>query len=142
MELLLKAQVCFIVLFGWHYQFFRFPSNCVFLFFGISVWACSQGQRHLIIRQISEYVLARHLLLTDNHIVHFVDQLDFCLLHGMTGILFPYIIKIGLHRFYYMYWIIFLFYLRPVISFRYFTQCFWGTVKTITAAWGNSSKSV
>ncbi|XXG81413.1 hypothetical protein AAC387_Pa09g2055 [Persea americana] len=47
-----------------------------------TVWECKQWERHLIIRSITEYILSRHLLLSNEHVFHVADQLDFCLLHG------------------------------------------------------------
>lgn len=48
-----------------------------------TVWDCQPWTRHLIIKRIVEYVLTRHFSLSNENIVHYVDQLDFCLLHGV-----------------------------------------------------------
>ncbi|XP_043710808.1 nucleolar protein 6 isoform X3 [Telopea speciosissima] len=47
------------------------------------VWECEQWERHLIIKRITEFVLTRHLSLSNENMVHFADQLDFSLLHGV-----------------------------------------------------------
>lgn len=44
-----------------------------------TVWECEPWERHLIIKRITEYVLAKHFLLLKEDIVVIVDQLDFCL---------------------------------------------------------------
>ncbi|XP_077218080.1 nucleolar protein isoform X2 [Tasmannia lanceolata] len=48
-----------------------------------TVWECEQWDRHLIIKRIAEHILSRHLSLSNEDMVHVVDQLDFCLLHGV-----------------------------------------------------------
>ncbi|XP_019423401.1 PREDICTED: nucleolar protein 6 isoform X2 [Lupinus angustifolius] len=47
-----------------------------------TVWESEQWTRHLILKNIAEHVLCRHLSLSKENIVITVDQLDFSLLHG------------------------------------------------------------
>ncbi|KAK7309292.1 hypothetical protein RJT34_05888 [Clitoria ternatea] len=47
-----------------------------------TVWESEQGARHLIVKRIVEHILSRHLSLSKENIIAFVDQLDFSLLHG------------------------------------------------------------
>ncbi|XP_058112388.1 uncharacterized protein LOC131255639 isoform X1 [Magnolia sinica] len=47
-----------------------------------TVWECEQWEKHLIIKRITEYILSRHFSLSNEDMVHVVDQLDFCLHHG------------------------------------------------------------
>ncbi|PHT91220.1 hypothetical protein T459_06333 [Capsicum annuum] len=47
----------------------------------VAVWEHEEWQRHLIIKDIAEHVLSRHLSIPKEKIVPIVDQLDFCLLH-------------------------------------------------------------
>ncbi|GJW21174.1 nucleolar protein 6 [Tanacetum coccineum] len=54
------------------YQFKSGTRECV-------LWQCKPAKRYLIIKWVSEYVLKRHLSLTEEKIVHVVDQLDFSL---------------------------------------------------------------
>ncbi|KAK4741434.1 hypothetical protein SAY87_025022 [Trapa incisa] len=48
-----------------------------------TVWECEPWTRHLIVKRITEYILSRHLSLSKENIVQFVDQLDFALLNGV-----------------------------------------------------------
>lgn len=56
------------------YQFKSGTRECVF-------WECKPAKRYLIIKWVTEYVLKRHLSLTEETIMHAVDQLDFSLVH-------------------------------------------------------------
>ncbi|CAN7033479.1 unnamed protein product [Brassica rapa subsp. trilocularis] len=47
-----------------------------------TVWGTQQWTRHLIMKQIVEYILKRHLSLSSDDIVQLVDQLDFSLIYG------------------------------------------------------------
>ncbi|XP_010430490.1 PREDICTED: nucleolar protein 6 [Camelina sativa] len=47
-----------------------------------TVWETQQWSRHLIMKDIVEYVLKRHLSLSSDDIVQLVDQLDFSLIYG------------------------------------------------------------
>ncbi|CAN4080066.1 unnamed protein product [Withania somnifera] len=47
----------------------------------VAVWEREEWQRHLIIKDITEHVLSRHLSIPKVKVVPIVDQLDFCLLH-------------------------------------------------------------
>ena len=49
------------------------------------VWESKQWERHTIIKRITEYLLLRHLSLSERNIVHIVDQLDFSLVNGVGG---------------------------------------------------------
>lgn len=49
------------------------------------VWESKPWERHTIIKRITEYLLSRHLSLSERNIVHIVDQLDFSLVHGVGG---------------------------------------------------------
>ncbi|KAM7251230.1 hypothetical protein ACFE04_023113 [Oxalis oulophora] len=49
-----------------------------------TVWQCEPSKRHLILKNIIEHVLLRHLSLSKENIVQIVDQLDFSLLYGST----------------------------------------------------------
>lgn len=49
------------------------------------VWESKQWERHTVIKRITEYLLLRHLALSERNIVHIVDQLDFSLVHGAGG---------------------------------------------------------
>lgn len=51
----------------------------------LPVWEREEWQRHLIIKDIVEHVLSRHLSIPKENIVPVVDQLDFCLLHRNVG---------------------------------------------------------
>lgn len=44
-----------------------------------TVWECEPWERHLIIKRICDYLISNHLVLSEEDIVHVVDQLDFCL---------------------------------------------------------------
>lgn len=44
-----------------------------------TVWQCQDWDKHLIIKRITEYILTKHFLLSEEDMVHVVDQLDFCL---------------------------------------------------------------
>ena len=55
----------------------------IFLYF--LVWESKQWERHLVLKRIVEYVLARHLSLPKENITNIVDQLDFSLVHGAAG---------------------------------------------------------
>ncbi|CAK9152397.1 unnamed protein product [Ilex paraguariensis] len=46
------------------------------------VWEHKEWERHLIIKEIIEHILSRHLSLSEENICTIVDQLDFSLLHG------------------------------------------------------------
>ncbi|WJZ86013.1 hypothetical protein VitviT2T_005516 [Vitis vinifera] len=48
-----------------------------------TVWESKQWERHTIIKRITEYLLLRHLSLSERNIVHIVDQLDFSLVNGV-----------------------------------------------------------
>lgn len=50
-----------------------------------TVWECVGWQRHLIIQQIIEHVICRHLLLDVSRIHVAAGQLDFSLLEEGTG---------------------------------------------------------
>ncbi|KAJ0526430.1 putative Nrap protein domain 1 [Helianthus annuus] len=54
------------------YQFKSGTRECVF-------WECKPAKRYLIIKNVTEYVLKRHLSLAEDKIMHAVDQLDFSL---------------------------------------------------------------
>lgn len=58
-----------------------------------TVWECKPWERHLIIKQIIEHVLVRHLSISNDDIISIVDQLDFSLLHGTQD---PTIFSTGL----------------------------------------------
>ncbi|KAJ4898834.1 Nrap protein [Raphanus sativus] len=47
-----------------------------------TVWETQQWTRHLIMKQIIEYIVKRHLSLSSDDIVQLVDQLDFSLVYG------------------------------------------------------------
>ncbi|OIT32009.1 PREDICTED: nucleolar protein 6 [Nicotiana attenuata] len=47
----------------------------------VAVWEREEWERHLIIKDIAEHILSRHLSIPKEKIVPIVDQLDFCLLH-------------------------------------------------------------
>ncbi|MCD7454518.1 hypothetical protein HAX54_025139 [Datura stramonium] len=47
----------------------------------VAVWEHEEWQRHLIIKDIAEHILSRHLSIPKEKIVPIVHQLDFCLLH-------------------------------------------------------------
>ncbi|CAN8328094.1 unnamed protein product [Cochlearia groenlandica] len=47
-----------------------------------TVWETQQWARHLILKQIIEYIFKRHLSLSSDDIVQLVDQLDFSLNYG------------------------------------------------------------
>lgn len=49
------------------------------------VWQCKPAKRYLIIKWVTEYVLKRHLSVTEEKIVHVVDQLDFSLVRDGEG---------------------------------------------------------
>lgn len=51
----------------------------------ILVWEHEAWEKHLIIKEICEHVLVRHLSLPKQNIVTTVDQLDFVLRHGNRG---------------------------------------------------------
>ncbi|KAF2579772.1 hypothetical protein F2Q68_00006088, partial [Brassica cretica] len=53
-----------------------------FIILGSFVWETQQWRRHLIMKQIIEYIFERHLSLYSDDIVQLVDQLDFSLLYG------------------------------------------------------------
>ncbi|XP_031399532.1 nucleolar protein 6 isoform X2 [Punica granatum] len=48
-----------------------------------TVWESEPWTRHLIVKRITEYVLSRHLSLSKDDIIPFMDQLDFALLYGV-----------------------------------------------------------
>lgn len=54
----------------------------------ILVWEHEEWEKHLIIKDICEHVLMRHLSLPKQKIVTIVDQLDFVLRHGNKGMAF------------------------------------------------------
>nr|GEX34116.1 nucleolar protein 6 [Tanacetum cinerariifolium] len=54
------------------YQFKSGTRECV-------LWQCKPAKRYFITKWVSEYVLKRHLSVTEEMIVHVVDQLDFSL---------------------------------------------------------------
>ncbi|KAL8250850.1 hypothetical protein R6Q59_034543 [Mikania micrantha] len=54
------------------YQFKSGTRECV-------LWECKPAKRYLIVKRVTEYVLKRHLSLTEDRIMHAVDQLDFSL---------------------------------------------------------------
>ncbi|KAL7606257.1 hypothetical protein Lser_V15G19682 [Lactuca serriola] len=56
------------------YQFKSGTRECV-------LWKCKPSKRYHIIKWVTEYVLNRHLSLTQENISHAVDQLDFSLVH-------------------------------------------------------------
>ncbi|VVB10024.1 unnamed protein product [Arabis nemorensis] len=47
-----------------------------------TVWETQQWTKHLIVKQIIEYIIKRHLSLSADDIVQLVDQLDFSLIYG------------------------------------------------------------
>ncbi|GFP95320.1 nucleolar protein 6 [Phtheirospermum japonicum] len=48
----------------------------------VAVWEHEEWEKHLIIKEIAEHVLMRHLSLPKQNIIPIVDQLDFVLRHG------------------------------------------------------------
>ncbi|KAI3451695.1 hypothetical protein Pfo_008360 [Paulownia fortunei] len=48
----------------------------------VAVWEHEEWEKHLIIKEITEHVLMRHLSLPKQNIISMVDQLDFVLRHG------------------------------------------------------------
>ncbi|EPS66252.1 hypothetical protein M569_08520, partial [Genlisea aurea] len=48
----------------------------------VAVWEHEEWDKHLIIKEIAEHVLVRHLSLPKQNIISMVDQLDFVLHHG------------------------------------------------------------
>ncbi|KZV53865.1 nucleolar protein 6 [Dorcoceras hygrometricum] len=48
----------------------------------VAVWVHEEWEKHLIIKEITEHVLQRHLSLPKQNILSIVDQLDFALQHG------------------------------------------------------------
>lgn len=86
-----KAQVGYIIntiLFG-RVLVKKFQINVklnLCLFYHILVWGTQQWTRHLIMKQMTEYILKRHLSLSSDDIVQLVDQLDFSLIYGDKGI--------------------------------------------------------
>ncbi|KAI3768011.1 hypothetical protein L2E82_18441 [Cichorium intybus] len=56
------------------YQFKSGTRECV-------LWKCKPAKRYLIIKHVTEYVLNRHLSLTQENITYAVDQLDFSLVY-------------------------------------------------------------
>ncbi|KAK6150894.1 hypothetical protein DH2020_015826 [Rehmannia glutinosa] len=48
----------------------------------VAVWEHEEWEKHLIIKEITEHVLMRHLSLPKQNIISIVDQLDFVLHHG------------------------------------------------------------
>ncbi|KAL3630291.1 hypothetical protein CASFOL_023275 [Castilleja foliolosa] len=48
----------------------------------VAVWEHEEWEKHLIIKEIAEHVLTRHLSLPKQNIIPIVDQLDFVLRHG------------------------------------------------------------
>ncbi|KAL8044894.1 hypothetical protein ABFX02_08G076200 [Erythranthe guttata] len=48
----------------------------------VAAWEHEEWERHLIIKEITEHVLMRHLSLPKENIISVVDQLDFVLCHG------------------------------------------------------------
>ncbi|KAG8383986.1 hypothetical protein BUALT_Bualt04G0070800 [Buddleja alternifolia] len=48
----------------------------------VAVWEHEEWEKHLIIKEITEHVLMRHLSLPKQNIIPIVDQLDFVLRHG------------------------------------------------------------
>uniref|UniRef100_A0A7N0T892 Nucleolar protein 6 n=1 Tax=Kalanchoe fedtschenkoi TaxID=63787 RepID=A0A7N0T892_KALFE len=49
------------------------------------VWESEPWERHLIIKKIAQYILSRHLSLSEEYVVHIVGQLDFSLCSGVGG---------------------------------------------------------
>nr|XP_016452559.1 PREDICTED: nucleolar protein 6 [Nicotiana tabacum]XP_016452560.1 PREDICTED: nucleolar protein 6 [Nicotiana tabacum]XP_016452561.1 PREDICTED: nucleolar protein 6 [Nicotiana tabacum] len=47
----------------------------------VAVWEREEWERHLIIKDIAEHILSRHLSIPKEKIIPIGDQLDFCLLH-------------------------------------------------------------
>uniref|UniRef100_A0A1J3J6H3 Nucleolar protein 6 n=1 Tax=Noccaea caerulescens TaxID=107243 RepID=A0A1J3J6H3_NOCCA len=47
-----------------------------------TVWVTQQWTKHLIVKQIVEYIFKRHFSLSSDDIVQLVDQLDFSLIYG------------------------------------------------------------
>lgn len=48
-----------------------------------TVWESKQWERHLVVKRITEFVLCRHLSLSNENMVPIVDQLDFSLHRGV-----------------------------------------------------------
>ncbi|KAL0343289.1 UNVERIFIED_CONTAM: Nucleolar protein 6 [Sesamum angustifolium] len=48
----------------------------------VAVWEHEEWEKHLIIKEMTEHVLMRHLSLPKQNIISIVDQLDFVLCHG------------------------------------------------------------
>ncbi|RAL52526.1 hypothetical protein DM860_017220 [Cuscuta australis] len=46
----------------------------------VAVWECKEWEKHLIVRDIVEYVLSRHLSITKEKIIPIASQLDFTLI--------------------------------------------------------------
>lgn len=49
------------------------------------MWEHEEWEKHLIIKEIIEHVLMRHLSLPKQNITPIVDQLDFVLCHANRG---------------------------------------------------------
>lgn len=49
------------------------------------VWECKEWEKHLIMKDIVEYVLSRHLSITKENIIPIAGQLDFTLLQKDLG---------------------------------------------------------
>lgn len=50
-----------------------------------TVWECKEWEKHLIMKDIVEYVLSRHLSITKEKIIPIAGQLDFTLLQKDLG---------------------------------------------------------
>ncbi|XP_051127399.1 uncharacterized protein LOC127248890 [Andrographis paniculata] len=48
----------------------------------VAVWEHDEWEKHLILKEIIEHVLMRHLSLSKENIITIVDQLDFAICHG------------------------------------------------------------
>lgn len=56
------------------------------LLFWLTVWERDEWERHLILKDIAEHVLSRHLFLPKENVAAIVDQLDFSLCSSKSGI--------------------------------------------------------
>lgn len=60
--------------------------------FLILVWEHEAWEKHLILKEICEHVLMRHLSLPKQNIITIVDQLDFVLRLGNKGVVLPFLV--------------------------------------------------
>lgn len=112
-----------------------------------TVWEHEEWEKHLIIKEICEHVLMRHLALPKQSIICTVDQLDFVLRHSNRGKVLEFFFFFELLFFFYLRslvikWYYGVYVFRSYILFEKFVEGIWRPVKAFATSWWHSSEDI